>query len=338
VWLQRVAVLIDLALIWYFWTHLRSDEHPINGVLRKASMYLGGAGTLCVVIFSTYLATFPGEWMRVHLPEPALLQALLFEGEADFVTGRPRSVFSNRHVLFGQRFVVDPEKLDKITVSHSFRGRDLRWAVLTLADVRKADFTGAELQGASLVGAERQGASLVNALVWRAFGTPNLDLADLANIDVHQKPWKDNETFGEWRDATANSVPEGLLLHDEVIKRLAILDPTGKKEPEDVLDQHYWDRARSPQPQSEEVRRKRAMFLADLACLGDSAPYVARGLLRKLRPKGDPEFLDAGGLTLFTDRLLKGKSDPATCPGVRGFTDTDWAYLSRLGSETLMSR
>src|SRR5215510_7438932 len=64
VWVQRIAVLIDLALIWYFWTHLRSDENPITGVLRKASMYLGGAGTLCVVIFSTYLATFPGEWMR----------------------------------------------------------------------------------------------------------------------------------------------------------------------------------------------------------------------------------------------------------------------------------
>src|SRR5215469_4895311 len=61
VWLQRVAVLIDLALIWYFWIHLRSDDDPINGVLRKAWMSLGGAATLCVVIFSTYLATFPGE-------------------------------------------------------------------------------------------------------------------------------------------------------------------------------------------------------------------------------------------------------------------------------------
>ena len=73
------------------------------------------------------------------------------------------------------------------------------------------------------------------------------------------------------------------------------------------------------------------MFLADLACLGDSAPYVARGLLRNLKPKGDPEkFLDAGGLKLFTDRLLKGKSDPTTCPGIHGLTDTDWADLSKL--------
>jgi hypothetical protein len=167
VWLQRVAVLIDLALIWYFWIHLRSDENPINGVLRKAWMCLGGgAGTLCVVIFSTYLATFPGEWIN-------------------------------------------------------------------------------------------------------------------------------------------------------------------------VLDQRYWD-THSSQPQGEEVRRKRAMFLADLACLERSAPYVARGLLENFEQ--NPAFLDADGQRLFTDRLLKGKSDPATCPGVRGFTDTDWADLSNGSSKTPTSR
>jgi hypothetical protein len=79
------------------------------------------------------------------------------------------------------------------------------------------------------------------------------------------------------------------------------------------------------------------MFLADLACLGDSAPYVARGLLLILKQMRDPEVLnargrklDTGGRKPFTDRLLKGKSDPTACPGVRGFTDTDWADLSKL--------
>jgi hypothetical protein len=438
VWLQRVAVLIDLPLIWYFWVHLRSDDDPIKGGWRKAWMYLGGAGTLCVVIFSIYLATFPGEWMKTHLPElryiPTTwwpdrseednwtsLQALLFEGHVDDVSGRPESAFSNRLVLTNQSFVIDPEKLDKITVSHRFRGRDLRLAVLYLTDLRKADFTGAQLQGAmlwsaqlqgarlddaqlqgamllraqlqgarldnaqlqgarlddaqlqgaSLAGAELQGAwlwgaqlqgarlddaqlqgawlwgaqlqgarldnaqlqgaSLVNVGVWRASGTPNLYLADFPNIDARQKPWQDNETFGEWRDVIANSVPVGPL-RARVKNLLAVLDPTEKKEPEDALDQRYWDSAHSSQPQGEEARRKRAMFLADLACLKDSAPYVARGLLRILEPKGDkavPELLDAGGLKLFTDQLLKGKSDPSTCPGILGLTDTDWAILSQ---------
>jgi uncharacterized protein YjbI with pentapeptide repeats len=503
VWLQRVAVLIDLALIWYFWINLRSDGDPINEVLRKAWMCLGGAGTLCVVIFSIDLALFPAEWVDEHLPDfyvPTTwrphwsekddwksLYALLFQGAVDEVSGRPRSVFSSRLVLTDQSFV-DPDKLDKVDVTRSFRGRDLRQAVLNGADLRKADFTGAmlngarleraklgkalfgcaltgretegyippggslpagctwlqgarlewaelqgasleraelrgasligahlqgasleraelqgallvlaqlqrarldgaQLQGASLVGAQLQGASLdkaqlqgasldpahlqgasldeaqlqgasligaelqgarlsgaqlqgasldkaqlqgaglVNVLAWRAFGTPNLYLADLLNIDAHQKPWKDDDTFTEWRDAIADSVPEGFL-RDQVIERLAVLDP--EKEPQDVLDQHYWDEAQSSKLQGEEVPRKRAMFLADLACLGDSAPYVARGLLRNLKPKGDPEkFLDAGGLKLFTDRLLKGKSDPTTCPGTRGLTDTDWADLSK---------
>jgi hypothetical protein len=422
VWLQRVVALIDIAMIWYFWIHLRSED---DSILRrgpnKVWMYIGGAVSFCVIIFSVCLATFPGEWLDEHLPDfyvPTTwrphwsekddwtsLYALLFKGAVDEVSGRPRSVFSSRLVLTDQSFV-DPDKLDKVDVSHSFRGRDLRQAVLNGADLRKADFTGAmlngarleraklgkalfgcartgretegygpggsipagctwlqgasleahlqgasldkaQLQGASLIGAELQGArlsgaqlqgasldkaqlqgaGLVNVLAWRAFGTPNLYLADLPNIDANQKPWKDDETFTEWRDAIADSVPEGFL-RDQVIERLAVLDP--EKEPQDVLDQHYWDEAQSSKLQGEEVPRKRAMFLADLACLGDSAPYVARGLLRNLQRKSDPEVLDAGGLKLFTDRLLKGKSDPTTCPGVRGLTDTDWANVSKL--------
>jgi hypothetical protein len=398
VWLQRAAVLIDLALIWYFWIHFRSDDNPIKGASRKAWMYLGGVGALCVVIFSACLATFPGEWVDEHLPElryaPTTwrphwskkddwtsLHVLLFEGAIDELGSRPSSVFSNRLLLPYGSSIVDPEKLDKITVSLSFRGRDLRSAVLNLADLRKADFIGAQLQGAQLAfaqlqdarlgaaqlqgawlwgaqlqgaslggaqlqgarldggqlqgvrlgGAELQGAGLVNVRVWRAFGTPNLYLADFRNIDAHQKPWKDNETFGGWRDAIANSVPDRLL-RDDVKVRLKALDPTGdltgKKEPEDLLDQRYWDRAHSSQPQDEEFWGKRARFLADLACLGGSTPYIARGLLQILKRTRNPEFfLDAGGRKLFTDRLLKGKSDPTACPGVRGFTDTDWANM-----------
>jgi len=210
----------------------------------------------------------------------------------------------------------------------------LQGARLDRAQLQGASLNEAQLQGASLDEAQLQGASLNWARVWRAFGTPNLYLADLRNIDAHQKPWKDNETFGDWRDAIANRG----WLRDDLIGQLAVLDPAGKNEPENLLDQGYWDRAHSSQPQGEEVRRNRAKFLADLACMGDSAPYVARGLFHNLMLKGDPELLDAGGLKLFTDQLLKGKSDPTTCPGVRDFTDTDWAELSELGSKTLIPR
>src|SRR5262249_2068164 len=60
-------------------------------------------------------------------------------------------------VLTDQSFV-DPDKIDKIEVSHSFRGRDLSEAVLNRVDLRKADFTGAMLNGASLDDANLQNA------------------------------------------------------------------------------------------------------------------------------------------------------------------------------------
>ena len=64
-----ICLAIDLAVIWYFWVRLRSDDDPIKGASRKTWMYLGGVRTLCVVIFSACLATFPGERVDEHLPE-----------------------------------------------------------------------------------------------------------------------------------------------------------------------------------------------------------------------------------------------------------------------------
>jgi uncharacterized protein YjbI with pentapeptide repeats len=430
VWLQRIAVLIDLAVVWYFWVRLRSDGEPIGWAPQKAKMFVAGAGTLCVLVFSVLLAAFPGEWMKTHLPELRLipttknwisLQALLFEGDVDEVIGRPLSVFSNRLVLNNQS-VVDPEKLDKITISRSFRGRDLRLAVLTFADLRKADFTGAQLQGAvlqwaklqgaslnraqlqgawlnwaelqgasleaaqlqgaSLVGAELQGASLNSAelqgasldsaqlqgavlerarlqgaslnraqlqgawlmrpTVWRANGHPEIDLADVANFDPDTVPWTAGSTFTAWRDAVLETIRlpghqetrgVGSGAHAEPIvrnrymalSRLSALDPAADKEPKAVVQTQFWNDALSAPPQGEERKKQLAAFLADLACLRDAAPHVARGLIRhgRLRSLG----LQAAAVA---DRLRKGKSDPSACLGVTGFTGDDWAELDRL--------
>ena len=175
VWLQRVAVLIDLAVIWYFWKRLRSDNEPIVArVPGKAWPILGAAVSVCVFLLSVGVATFPGERADEHVPDIRIipttwrpywskkddwisLHDLLFAGEADEVSGRPRSLFSNRLVLTDQTFV-DPDKLDKIDISHSFRGRDLSHAVLNGADLRKADFTGAMLNRARFYGSKLQDA------------------------------------------------------------------------------------------------------------------------------------------------------------------------------------
>jgi uncharacterized protein YjbI with pentapeptide repeats len=184
VWLQRVIVLIDLTVIWHFWIQVSSDNDPVLARARsKVWMCLGGGISLCVVIFSTYLATFPGEWLGEHLPELRFvptrwwphwskkgdwtsLENLLFRGNndeaserprSDDASERPRSMFLNRLVLIDQNFV-DPNKLGQFDVSHSFRGRDLREAILIRADLRKADFSGAILNGARLDGAKLQNA------------------------------------------------------------------------------------------------------------------------------------------------------------------------------------
>jgi uncharacterized protein YjbI with pentapeptide repeats len=85
------------------------------------------------------------------------LHELLFVGTVNEVSGRPRSLFSNRLVVEDQSFV-DPDKLNKVTITYSFSGRDLREAVLNRSDLRKVDFSGALLNDASFVGANLQDA------------------------------------------------------------------------------------------------------------------------------------------------------------------------------------
>jgi len=507
VWLQRFAVLIDLAIIWYFLKRVRTDNEPI--VVRapgKAWPIVGAATSACVVLFSVGVATFPGERANEHVPDVRViptnwgphwskkddwtsLHELLFAGTADEVSGRPRSLFSNRLVLTDQSFV-DPGKLDNIEVSHSFRGRDLSHAVLNRADLRKADFTGAmlngalflwsklqearfgcaergantdtetddkesagrwpddgctwlqdadfsfaqlqdaifsrtrlqgaqftkaELQGAWLVGAQLQGAnlgltqlqgaslravqmqgawlgraqmqgawleaahlqgasleeaqlqgasldeaelqgaelrgsqlqgaslararlqgasldrtqlqgaSIANAAVWRARGTPALDLSDLHGIDLGTKPWEQSDatpsTFPVWRDGILKTIPSRGH-RDDARERLSGLDPDPEKEPKDSINAEFWERASSAPSQSKE---RTVAILTDLACSSKGAPYVARGLLRNGR-------IEAMGsqIAAFAAQLRSGKSDPAACLGVKDFTDEDWASLDEL--------
>ena len=163
-----------LALIWYFWTVFATLT---SRSLRACS---AGRGRLSAcdqrfdLLFSVGVATFPGELANERLPDLRIipttwrphwskkddwtsLHELLVAGTADEVTGRQRSPFSNRLVLTDQSFV-DPDKLESVNISHSFRGRDLSHAVLNRADLRKADFTGSMLNSASFFGSKLEDA------------------------------------------------------------------------------------------------------------------------------------------------------------------------------------
>ena len=160
---HRLAVVIDLVLLWFLWppiargdtTRLKWDDFKRLKILAWSL-----ASTLPVLLVCT-IATFPGEWLEENLPPVRLipttwaawtlpsvqaiqtagsgwatLHELLIAGPSDYVTGRPRSLWSN--VLVLPNFEADSRIL-------SLRGRSLEGAVLVGAHLRSVDFTGASL-------------------------------------------------------------------------------------------------------------------------------------------------------------------------------------------------
>ncbi|QOZ23463.1 pentapeptide repeat-containing protein [Bradyrhizobium sp. CCBAU 51753] len=166
IWLQRICLMIDLGMIWFFW-HAIGRNLETSRRRRAAVAVLEAAGALLVVIFSLSLATFPGEGMyrnglaktvdglvSLAFRDQAISASkYFFEGKVDGVTGQPGSLFANRIILPDERF---PDPTKKIDVPVSLRGRDLRGAVLSRADLSQADFTGATLLEASFLGARLQ--------------------------------------------------------------------------------------------------------------------------------------------------------------------------------------
>jgi len=226
----------------------------------------------------------------------------------------------------------------------------LQGASLFAARLQGAWFADARLQGAELDWAQLRGASLTATQVWHARGHPNLDLAVLSKIDADTAPWKKPETFGEWRTSVVNVVfPPGPLSagaswrRDRLMEALARLDPAAEKQSEKLLDSNFWKQAQSSQPQEEDFWSKRSELLADLGCSAGSGLYVARGLIGNLEFNDylQPDATKFGRermRQLFINRLHKGRSDPAACPGVKGFTDEDWANLSKLSPDSRPDR
>ncbi len=221
-WVQRLAVLVDVVLLWFLWPAVldgRSEirwprlwRHPIAAVV-----------SLVPIALAFVVARYPGEWvdhqvgnMRWIPPYPrqarheaedgqgyvtawfgqpgwTSVHDLLFNGDVDEVTRRRKSLFSNTLVLpefdgLAAAKIDDPNKLDSDGIRHSLvlRGRHLKGAVLSRADLRKVDFESAKLEGANLVGARLQGASLVSANLEGAV----LDDAQLRGALLHHAKLK----------------------------------------------------------------------------------------------------------------------------------------------------
>ena len=212
-WTHRVALLAELALIWWLWREVLSGR-AADGRRRPASWIWTGIGlalSACVVLFSGAAATFPGEWQTEHLaawrpiherdrsgnPIMVSVHDWLFESRINDTTRRRRWPLSSTLVLPSLNIyeglgIDDPEKAKWHDFVFRARGRDLRGAIFDFASLPKVDFEGAQLQGASLArsfrarrsGAQLQGASLDGAQLQGA----SLDSAQLqgASLDGAQ--------------------------------------------------------------------------------------------------------------------------------------------------------
>jgi hypothetical protein len=81
--------------------------------------------SLIPILLVFTISTYPDEWLDQLKVVPVIgeVHELLVSGDPDEVTSRPFPLFSKRLVLTDQS-LNDADKLDKIDVSHSFRGRN----------------------------------------------------------------------------------------------------------------------------------------------------------------------------------------------------------------------
>ncbi|MGA8757435.1 MAG: pentapeptide repeat-containing protein [Stellaceae bacterium] len=183
---QRIAVVIDLALLWTLWPSIArgATVHLGSRDFRRPKVLWWLAASSLPVLLAVAIATFPGEWLEDNLPTARLvpttweawtapsieaiqkpdsgwttLHQLLVGGDVNFVTDSPKSLWSNVLVLpdfkTGDRVKFDAEGKTAIgSDALSLRGRNLQRAVFIRAHLDKADFTGAPLQGANFTRAD----------------------------------------------------------------------------------------------------------------------------------------------------------------------------------------
>jgi len=193
---QRIAVVIDIALLWILWPRIARGKATGLGWrdFKRAKVQALLLMSVLPVLLVVTIATIPGEWPEEKLPAIRLIpttwkawtllpsvKTIQAPGSGwatlhELLVGTPQSLWSNFLVLPnfepGDRVKVDTE--GKIAISPnsmSLRFRSLERAVLINAHLRKADFTGAFLAGADFSRADLreakfecgQGASLAYA-------------------------------------------------------------------------------------------------------------------------------------------------------------------------------
>src|ERR1700730_9206475 len=175
-WWQRIAVLLDLVLLWLLWPPIARGTTTLTwDNLRRSSVVAWLLVSLLPLLLVFTIATSSGECLEQTLygdaspvsrdDEPKKADwwrsphKLLVAGEVDYVTRKPESWWSNVLVLpnfdIGDRLKFDPEgKIALSAEAVSLCGRRLEGGVFVSAHLKKGDFTGAELARADFAFAD----------------------------------------------------------------------------------------------------------------------------------------------------------------------------------------
>jgi uncharacterized protein YjbI with pentapeptide repeats len=245
------------------------------------------------------------------------------------------------------------------------RGASLHAAQLQIATLHSARFAGASLDDAQLQGAEFEdpappayvqmsppdpgrfdGASFLNPYVFRTVlnldrvrgvrirnpvnkplvATPRVLNSPVVPLtDVMADEWVKNA-----KEYVANEM-NGVV----VARRLtAQLERFKKAKPaDDEQATSRWTGAVDKSLDDEAYREKLKSVMEDLVCSDRGAPYTAQGLLRNGRLLATGDHLRA-----ISERMLGARAQVpvsggrvlAACPGVNGFSDSDWVELKKL--------
>lgn len=114
---QRIAVVIDMALLWFLWPPISRGQTKLLAwrEFRRVKVAALAVASLLPLLLVFIVATFPGEWLSEDLPGIASLQLRksLVVGRVDAVTGSFKGLWSNVLVVpsfdMGNRLKVDAQ-------------------------------------------------------------------------------------------------------------------------------------------------------------------------------------------------------------------------------------
>jgi uncharacterized protein YjbI with pentapeptide repeats len=173
---QRVMVVLDLVMIWYFWAAIKRWDGPRSNKTAYA------AASFAVILLTFFGFMYPGEWFYGALPKAMFLetgynnpaQGLNFFFNTIVYSGEPlfdEKVFSEAEKRDEQRGTAPWQGARSIKV---LRGRDFTYANISHVNLRKANLSFAVFDhvladSSSFEGANLDYASFDNSLLGKSY-------------------------------------------------------------------------------------------------------------------------------------------------------------------------